>query len=173
MRDEVEEFLRRAAQRRAQVEAQARGAGQGKSPPKPPPNRRLAQQAEPLIILQPVEAQVVDAGRGQSVDRIAAEVNQLSREATAIGAHSARLGSEVDRADDALDNHLNSVFNHKVGSLQSTPIVNATGAAASPSLQQVATATQTNILRMLRTPGGMRDAIIISEVLRRPVERWD
>lgn len=177
MRDEVEEFLRRAAQRRAQVEAQARGAAQGKRPAKPPPAappaRRLAQQGEPLVVLQPVDAQVVDAQLVNSVDRIAAEVNQLARGAASVSAHSARLGAEVDRADDNLDAHLQSVFDHKLGSLQATPIGNATGPAASPSAQRIATATQTNILRMLRTPGGMRDAIIISEVLKRPEERWE
>ena len=175
MRDEVEEFLRRAAQRRAQVEAQARAAQGQAAAPRPSaqaPKRRLVQQADPLIVLQPVDAQVVEAELAESGDRLGAGVAQHMRGMSSASEHSVKFASQVDLADDDMDAHLRQVFDHKLGSLKSTPITNATGAAASPSLQLVATATQTNLLRMLRTPTGMRDAIIISEVLRRPEERW-
>ena len=168
MKDEVEEFLRRVAQMRAQAEAQAKGQQRPAQPrPQPKPARpapppRLVPQPMPTPQALPVE--IVDAELADTADRFGQRVRSDLRESETISEHTRHLGEDVDAADSKMQAHLQQVFDHKLGQLKSTggatALVTGERTAAELSLDQVR--------RMLASPQSVRDAIIMSEVLRRP-----
>jgi len=172
MRDEVEEFLRRAAQRRAQAEAKRREQVQPQQPP--PPQQRLApiqraplreQQRELEPVVEIIEAEEADAG-----SRLTSSDSQHLRGTTEIARHAANLGAEVDLADDKLEARLHKTFDHKLGQLKDT----TTGAPEKVALQtSEAMAASMNLTRLLSNAQSIRNGIILSEVLTRPEQRWE
>ena len=175
MRDEVEEFLRRVAQMRQAAEAQAKAQQQRPVPAKPaappppkrpPPPQRLVparQDPVPLPEAEVVEAEISDRSEGFS-----RRVAQDLRGAEQISEHTRHLGEEVDLADDKLAAHLHEVFDHQLGRLKTT----ASEPAAIPQPSPTSDITASDLSQMLRSPTLIRNAIIMSEVLRRPEDRW-
>jgi len=187
MKDEVEEFLRRVAQLRAQAEAQARAQQQQQQrppiqqqqqrspfqPQQPPPPRtvppaRLAPAREDVVYLEPVEVEVVDAELAELGDDVGRHVAQHLRGDQEIAEHTRQLGAEVDQADDKLESRLHSVFDHQLGQLKKT----ATDTAATAHVRGLPDVSLGEIRGLLRSPGSIRDAIVMAEILHRPVERW-
>jgi len=173
MKDEVEDFLRRVAQMRAQAEAQARQRSrqappQSQHPPRPPrqqPPQRLVPQAPDPAYAPPVPVEViVDAELADNADRVARQVAADLRGTDQIAEHTRHLGEEVDAADTKMQAHLHQVFDHQLGRLKAsggeTALVKADRSSAELSLDE--------IMRLLRSPGSIRDAIVMSEILRRP-----
>ncbi len=73
---------------------------------------------------------------------------------------AAHLGDEIAQSDDRLEAHLHEKFDHRLGKLQARP-------EAAPAV--VATPTPAEALfAMLSTPGGMQQAVVLNEILRRP-----
>jgi hypothetical protein len=170
-RDEVEEFLRRAAARRAKAEAQRR-AQQGKAPAPPAPQQRptparLVQSLGPddVVILNPVDAEIVEA-------EVVGEPRRLSTPPE--GLRSARVlpSSEIDQADEQMEAHLHQVFDHQLGHLRKDNI--ATGPpppVAEPGDTRISEAAA-SIRNMLKSPGNLRNAIILNEILTPPRHLW-
>ena len=177
-RDEVEEFLRRAAARRAAAQqqqqrppAQPAGWSPPPSPPPPPqPPRRPASLSE-VVMLQPVEADVVDAELAEQPDRLGRGVAQHMHGTQEIAEHTRHLGEEVDQADDKLEARLHQVFDHKLGDLKKSTLE---AAAVSPSqaARDGALPGAASIANLLVDPQNVRNAIILAEILRRPDESW-
>ncbi len=171
--DEITEFLRRAA------------GGRQAEPPKQParPQPVVAQIApEPLTRSpskpprRPLGSQIQESV-GEHVD-----TSRFSRRA-------AELGDEVAHADDQLQARLDEKFDHDLGSLASVPGESAT--AATGDIFESATAATGDIFASAKTPTGklpqtaaagvaamladaqsIRQAIILSEILQRPTDRW-
>lgn len=177
-RDEVEEFLRRAAARRAAAQQQqqrpatAPPAWAQPVPQAPPPQlqRRPLAMAE-VVMLEPIDAQVVEAELAESEDRVGRSVAQHMRGTQQIGEHVRHLGAEVDQADDKLEAHLHQVFDHNLGQLRKSTME---AAAASPSqaARDAGLPGAASIAQMLANPQNLRNAIIMSEIIRRPEENW-
>lgn len=172
MRDEVEEFLRRAAARRAQAEAKRREQQQQPAqqprPQQPIQRQPLVQrppavQTEPLVEI--IEAEVADTG-----SRFTSSVSQHMRGSTEIGRHASNLGAEVDQADDRLEARLHKTFDHQIGQLKDT-----TTAAPVKEVMQSSDAllASMNLTRLLSNAQTIRNAIVLSEVLNRPEHRWE
>ncbi len=71
-------------------------------------------------------------------------------------------GKPVDQADERAEKRLHDTFDHEVGSLSHEDVV---------TVEETTPAEE--IAEMLKTPKGMRDAIILSEILNRPdTDRW-
>jgi hypothetical protein len=182
MKDEVEDFLRRVAQMRAQAEAQARAQQQRLVPPSSPaqppqvagpqppaarmnPPARLVPARTPpqeVVYLEPVE--VVDAELADLSDSVGQHVAQHLRGPQQISEHARHLGAEVDQADDKLKSHLHQTFDHQLGKLKTT----ASSTAATPHASVAPDVTMTGLLKMLRSSEGIRDAVVMAEILRRP-----
>lgn len=172
MRDEVEEFLRRAAARRAAAEAKRREQQQtaAQAPRQAPVERRpLVERPAPVVQAEPlveiVEAEVADTG-----SRFNTSVSQHLRGTTEIARHAASLGAEVDQADDKLEARLHRTFDHQLGALKDT-----TTAAPVREAQQTPEAllASMNLSKLLSNAQSIRNAIILSEVLNRPEQRWE
>lgn len=167
MADDLEAFLRQAAQRRAQKAAGAQqpAAPARPAPAAPPRTPASPQPRRPAVrpVAQPaparrdvVEAEVVPV---ESVPRFKTRVDT-----TDIAQHVKQLGEEVGLADEHMEAHLAQAFDHQVGSQ-----VGSQGAAARPAAATFDSALDVDaVLDMLTKPSSVRNAIVLSEILRRP-----
>lgn len=190
MADEIEEFLRRAAMRRAAAQHQAAQQPQGfQLPANPPPPAPLRSALQPTYVdVEPVEVEVVydepEVGSG-----VASQVTR-DLDSRQFGESARHLGEEVGLADDKMDARLHRKFDHQVGHLRSTTaatptvtagqsfdearhgVAGAAPAGAGDAAAQAAGVSAAEIALLLRTPRNIRHAIIMNEILTRPEERW-
>ena len=170
MKPAVEASLRRAAARRAQAEAKRRAEQQQaqQQAARPLPQRPAPIARAPL---QPVEdvVEIIDAEEADTTSRFSSTVSQHMRGTTEIARHAASLGAEVDQADDKLEARLQRTFDHKLGQLKDT-----TTAATPQQIKQAAdtAVTPLQIKGLLANPQSIRNAIVLSEILNRPEDRW-
>lgn len=156
--DEVSEFLRRAAQQRSSV-------GHTRTPPaSQPPKPPIVQRRSPAPTQKEIAA-AAEAERAAARPRTLTPTisDPLGQRALAERTVDAK---EVVQAEAAMQSHLSQVFGHKVGTLAGNQV-----ATAAPS-GQTSSEPAAEVVEMLRDPQSIRDAIIVSEVLRRPTERW-
>jgi hypothetical protein len=134
----------------------SRAAGVPKAPPKPP--------REPPMELEPASHRDFDA--------VAASVEKhlTNRGFTERAEH---LADEIARADEQREQHLQQAFGHRVGTLAAGSAVGAAPATdVQPEVKTEAPSTAAGLAALLASPQGMRQAIILSEILARPEERW-
>jgi hypothetical protein len=95
----------------------------------------------------------------KSDERAAARANTIAQQASS-------LGKRIIADDQQFDQQLKAKFDHTVGTL-------ASETAAEVALVPVAPATPAaQIAAMLSNPDGVRQAIVLNEVLTRPTDRW-
>ncbi|HZZ81423.1 MAG TPA: hypothetical protein VFE62_23175 [Gemmataceae bacterium] len=151
--DEVSEFLRRAAQQRGTA-----GHTRTPPPPQPPPVQRRP------AVAPPQEAAAAEAARPARPRTLSPTFSDpLGQRALAERKVEAK---EVVQAEAAMQSHLSQVFSHQVGTLAADKQATASAASEPPP------APTDEVVEMLRDPHSIRDAIIVSEILRRPTERW-
>lgn len=160
MAGDIEEFLRRAAQRRAQQQSPA-------SKPKPQRTHQTA-RVEPEVI-EAVEVVELADFAGESVAEHVADHMQ----GNVFGERISHLGENVDQADDKMEQHLHSVFEHDLGQLGARTATAADSILDDDSPgQQLVPVEPTDYLALLQDPDSIRQAIILSEILARPTDRW-
>ncbi|MEE8451743.1 MAG: hypothetical protein V3R99_07500 [Thermoguttaceae bacterium] len=148
--DEIGDFLRKAAK---QGRGQQGQAGPQARQPRPKPVRAEAVRAAP------VEAQAVgEVPTGSGVERHVRE--HLEKEK--LTRRSSRLGSEVSQADEKIDQRLHEVFDHDVSEL----------AKRSKKTAELPSTAAAGLTALFSNAESIRQAIIINEVLTRPVDRW-
>jgi hypothetical protein len=169
MKDEVEEFLRRAAARRAQAEAKRRAEQRQTErglPPRPAPLTR-----QPVRSIEPVEdvIEIIDAEDAETPSRYASNMGQRWGSTSEIARHAENLGADVDQADDRLEARLHRTFDHKIGQLKDT-----TTSVAPAAIRQTIDPSSTlgQIVRLLSNPQSIPTAIVLGEILNRPEDRW-
>jgi hypothetical protein len=164
--DEIGEFLRRAAERRAGAPQPPQAAQPQATQPQPLPPRE-----------KPVLAEAVaDVPIGTRVN----EQVKSYLDTQSFGRREDALGKEVAQADQQIDQHLHQVFDHNLSRLET-----ATGETAAPptaaeppeladaaSLEVPATFA-TGLLALVTNPDSLQQAVILSEILHRPTERWE
>jgi hypothetical protein len=169
---DIEEFLKMAAKRRQQQKKQ--GGQPSPSAARSQPARRPAAShppARPENVRPATDDEIVIIGGTESphdpYQQSVAEHVRSHIDTSNLARHATQLGEEVALADDKMDARLHSKFDHAVGrlsldasrSVQSTTTT-TTARAVSPLAQE--------LLEMLSNPASIRQAILISEVLRRP-----
>jgi hypothetical protein len=191
LRDQVEEFLRRAGR-------QKQPANQPPQEPRPP-RRPAANEIELLIDEEPLEAerrtlaepfrpvgqpaappapqpagasQRPAAARGveeRPLSSVAEHVAEhVGASARALGQQSSQLGRRIILDDEEFDVQLKAKFDHAVGTLAASRAADAVPVAAAATSD----APAAQIADMLTRPEGVRQAIILNEILRRPIDRW-
>lgn len=163
MRDEVEEFLRRAAARRAQAEARRREQQQQ---PAQPQQQRPAPISRPPLRSPEPEVEIIEAEEADLSSRFTSSVAQHLHGTTEIARHAAGLGAEVDLADDKLEARLHKTFDHKLGQLKNTSTGSTPPQANTDALPPL------SLARLLNDSQSIRNAIVLSEILNRPEDRW-
>jgi hypothetical protein len=158
--DEVGEFLRRAAAQRAGKENRpSPPAIQPLRPPKP--GRKPLAESKPEQIPagpEPARAMARPGSLAASGDEVFGG-RQLSQRAAEP--------KQVEPAPDTFQSHLDQTFGHQVGTFAGSARSESTAAAA-----PAAAAVANDVVALLRDPQSIRDAIVVSEILRRPEERW-
>ncbi len=178
-RDEIEAFLKKAAEKRGQPPAQpprreaARPQPVGKQPPRQiRPKSAWTKPAQPQLARplseRPVMAEVVSPPKEK--DPWAGDVSQHVKQhinVAEITEHTAHLGERVEEADEQFESHLHAAFDHKIGQLDDSVTSEAVG--VTPGLTRDAPHPQAQaIVNMLRNSTGVRQAILIGEILKRP-----
>jgi hypothetical protein len=130
-------------------------------PQSPARRRPVPQEIEVLDeeTAEVIEADVIDAQPLR--EDVAAHVAHRM-DTSDLGEHAARLGASVEQADEKLESHLHDKFDHDVGGL----------AARTAEAQAAAGISSSEIAKMLRNPVSIRQAVILSEILARPADRW-
>ncbi len=167
LNEEIEQFLKRAGQRRgerSQRDLAPQRPASRKAPPRKPPSppRRV-------LCEEPVDVIPLDEPLRESV---AASVEKHMQSAT-FTQRAEHLADEVVLGDLQMEEHLQTAFRHRVGTLagdspeSSGPVTDVQTAVVTDLPSPAAALTQ-----ILRTPQGVREAVILSEVLARPEHRW-
>jgi hypothetical protein len=160
LQDEIETFLRRAIGQEPEVVAEVVRPNE--------PESRVPRLVGPP---QPEE----DELRESVAEHVARRMQQSD-----IEAREASMGAAIGESDERMESHLGRVFDHSLGQLgtrsESTAVESISqGTDASVweitrPAEHLVTARQ--IAEKLRSPNEIASAIVLSEVLRRPTERW-
>ncbi len=164
MADDLDAFLRQAAQRRAarKKTASPRPAQRKPQPSRSPqlPSQRAAGRTGSA---RPVEAQVVEAAVvSEPVSRLVSHVDTSEFEDRAE-----QLGEEVELADEHVEERLHDTFDHQIGSLEV-----GGGLGAPEALDAVEASLGQQISAMLTDPESLRKAIVLADILAPPEQRW-
>jgi hypothetical protein len=179
VQQELENFLRRAAQQRAGQEPRA---------PQPPAAPQAATPTRTLVaprteaFSQPlrrpeaaelVDVEIIEDGEGPRGPSVGEHVKQRF-ETRPFGDRTPQLTS-VDSADEQMEQHLHQTFDRQLGRLgaaseSASAGISSTDQAATASKQAVSASVA--IAALLRDPRSARNAIILQEVLARPESRW-
>ena len=162
LRSEVEEFLRRASQGNA-----APAAPPTKKPPLDPfdePPRRQRRQTPPAPAPKPRQAEVqIDSPRKSPARRESLRHLPESQ----LAEHAAHLGETIGEAEDREEARRHEKFDNRLGTLMNRP-----GGAESAPVEPKPANAASRIKKALASPSGAREAVILSEILRSPVERF-
>ena len=184
VRAEVEEFLRRVrqqgqaeerpaqpakGQRRPRIEvlvdeAAEEAATSARRPVAPTPSAR-----KPLVPQRRPSAPASTEAPEELVEVTAVAV-PLRRRHLAEGAlteHARQLGEEIGQTDERLEAHLHQKFDHSLGKLSAREATPAEQVAVA-----LATTPASEVAALLATPQGMQQAVVLSEILQRPTDRW-
>lgn len=173
---EIEEFLKRAAQQReggkpAEVQVMRpepiatdrgpRSAGQqAKGPPRQKP-------LEPAAVDRAVE---VLPSRGDIAESVKQHLG-----GDRLGRHAEQLGDEIRDGDEEVQQRLHKTFDHQVGHLGAQPSKTPTRYSttrAAPLAASTGGKATAELIELLLDPQGIRTAILVSEILKRPEHRW-
>jgi hypothetical protein len=172
MAGDIEDFLRRAAKRRA---AQSPPASRA---PQPPPARLAPQAPQAIEYLgddDVVDAYVVEQPGILSGHDVADHVSQHIN-TSAVGERLSHMGEEIDRADDRMEAHMHGYFEHKLGDLGAVTSRASDSTLDDDNVGQSDSDTEKltpfNIRDLLGSPQSIRDAIILTEILGRPEDSW-
>lgn len=186
---------------RAQVEEFLRRAGQQPKPPAPPRPARPTAQDEIVVLLDESQAapprktlseKIREAKRanvgphvpsappketrpqqtrrgGKQRKSVADHVAESSGAATqAFQKEVADLGSRVKQADEQFDVQLHQKFDHDLGRLGDK----SAAATSQPTAPVETKSPAAQIAAMLASPDGVRQAVVLNEILNRPTDRW-
>lgn len=163
LQGEIESFLRRVADATQEKE---------KTPPaKRPQQRKAASPSAPKA--KPIKAEKV------APRTTGGEVTEHVRkhlDSSKFQRRSQQMGGDVAQADEKFEQRMHGAFDHKLGSLDATP----TGPQVEPNQpatagvggQAQAAPLPLEVAAIFATPESIRQAIIINEILQRPVHRW-
>jgi hypothetical protein len=144
LRSEVEDFLRQV---------------QGEQPKQQPQQRPVVVSPRTIVakVEQPVQTVIeLEPERVSLREHLA-----RSMSTTDVTENAATLGSEMGQTDERFQAQLQGRFQHQIGSLEPRQEQRT----ESPRRRSIAA---TEIANLLRSPQGMRQVIVASEILRRP-----
>ena len=183
MADNLQDFLRKAAERRAQQEGQSAPAGPPQTPPsQAAPLRPPQQPVQPLQPTQPQPDIYVYESEAVDGEDVSQHVEQ-HLDTSDFQRRVSRLGSGLIERDQ--DDRLHDVFDHSVGQLSKDSVTDdayerkdgdrdymvddvdyfdeSSTRAKRPSL----------LTELFSSPKSIRQAFIFSEIIKPPTDRWD
>jgi len=87
-----------------------------------------------------------------------------------------RFADNIEHSDERMESHLQEVFEHRLGELRpsagSQPPAFVHEESEDHGIRKAATGTAADIVKLLRSPTSIASAVVLSEILNRPVDRW-
>lgn len=163
---EIEDFLKRAAQKRQDKSRRKK--------PEPVVEKKVVVPPKPVTMLSDTSDQDFEVRTGQSVaDHVREHLDnrQFSQRAEHLGDQG------INKGDLEREAHRKQVFDHQLGRLadtsnqQSEKILTAQ-AATRQATTDAAAAAAIPIASMLANPESLKQAVILNEILSRPEHRW-
>jgi hypothetical protein len=176
--DEIKEFLERATAPPTDEKADVDVS----EPERGPPLRSTGQPAErPLRVPMatearaPMDVEVVEPGvegglpkRGGGADSATQRLGGHR-----LADHAERLGEDVRAADEGVRQRLQRTFDHAVGQIARAEVGSPGPRSKEPSDEtSQGGAPQSPLARLFQNRDGVRQAIILHEILERPEHRW-
>lgn len=169
---EIEAFLKRAADQRGGKPAREievlkpQPAGRDK----PAPRKAVAAQAIPRRAVKMPSDTKLEQPRADLRERhFIGDLVERHLPSQRFSDHTSHLGELAGTADTRMDVRIHGKFDHRLGSLAGSSDRDVTDAAIDiATSQQPADA----IRRLLQTDAGVRQAVILSEILTPPAHRW-
>ncbi len=163
LRDQVEEFRRRSAEQRT---------GQKVAPPatlaRPAEESQPRKRRRPLAERPAVAAAATPpSAEPRKLGQLAETLAQRAEEQAATA--DVRLTS-IERGDAERERHRHQTFDHQLGRLKDGAIPAETEEADAPAVKPATAAAA--LVQMLRDPAGVRQAVLLGEILNRPESRW-
>jgi hypothetical protein len=186
LRSQVEEFLRRAGQKSQASQQQAQPQRPASEievlvddGSRPPQRRTLVETTRPNDMRRslagssttpnsdkrPARRSVTPKRRVTLAERAA--VREEKRVGN-LAEQQPHLGQRIIDDDKQFDEQLKAKFDHKVGTLGGSAIASESQSSA----PQRETPAAAQIAAMLANPEGVRQAVILNEILTRPSDRW-
>jgi len=169
VRAELDDFLRDAARRRGAGQAQQLGPRPA-APARQSPVAAQRQPVQEVVDVEPVEAAPEDAGVADHVRR------HLGTHE--FGALPSDVGKRLSQTEKVLEEHLHSVFDHRLTALgdvlgESAQVTQPEeGLVPEDRITPVPATAAAGLAAMFADPGNLRRAIVINEILQRPEHRW-
>ncbi len=168
MARDIEEFLRRAAERRKKQLKQKQGGEVGQTAP--PPRQPLAQppRAEPKprrLVIAENQVEVVRPKQRDLRDESVTQHVARHLDSSSITENASHLAENLEQTDERLEARLHTKFDHDLGSLKDRQPLEQVAAVVTA---QATSPMANDLIEMLKSPKTMRQAIIIAEVLKRP-----
>ncbi|MFG0263257.1 MAG: hypothetical protein ACF788_12770 [Novipirellula sp. JB048] len=162
MAGDLEDFLRRAAQRR-----QANAAGQSAATPPPAASRPAASRADapaPRRKPQYSDSRTERVTSDHAEEILVAEVVQETQEKPSPWQERQRKIEQAKRA----------AVQAEADAAAALKKVKASNRAKSPPASEAETSDDlaADLLRLLQSPAGIRQAVLLREILDRPIDRW-
>jgi hypothetical protein len=160
---EIEQFLKRANERRLEKARRAdpvRTPIAAPKPAAPPPPREKPVDVVPL--------------EHRDFDSVAASVEQHLG-GRGFNERAAHMVDDIVEADEERARHLKQVFEHRLGNLDSGAAIARQAPAdveAAPLTREDPAATAKALAGILANQQNIRQAIVLKEILERPVDRW-
>jgi hypothetical protein len=92
---------------------------------------------------------------------------QVTSRAENLAAQASKLGQRIAAEDQQFDTQIKAKFDHSVGTLG-----DGESSATAEQTPPTADSPAAQLASMLANPGGIRQAVLVNEILRRPSDRW-
>ncbi|HBV66385.1 MAG TPA: hypothetical protein DEF45_25565 [Rhodopirellula sp.] len=175
MSGDLEDFLKRAAERRQAKAAQQKQSAPQKRVPPQYSDRRTERAPRPLHDAEVVEAEVVEAQvvSASSADKVV--VAQAMTENQRSSKQAIRpVRQKVAKSNAAVPSRLarEAKASSKVFSADNSNSMPYAEPTATNGSQQSTGLSAEDLIAMLKRPGGVQQAILLREILDRPEHRW-
>lgn len=170
MSGDLEDFLKRAAERRQAKAAQQKQTAPQKRVPPQYSDRRTERIPRPVPEAEIIEAQVVSESTAENVvvARAAAGNQDRSKQAARSRVRKGTRSGAPVPSQLAQDKKAEAAVASK-GNSTSTPYVEST---ATTGVQKSVGFSAEDLVAMLKRPGGVQQALLLREILDRPEHRW-
>ena len=170
MAKDIEDFLRRAAERRRQQQQPKPAPPPPPPPPTPPPRQRRPEPVEPIIlddveIVDEYPTRQVGGLRQQSVQEHVREYLDTSD----IASHAENLGQRISNVSRQVDQRIHQHLDHDISKIDDRPTVTDDPPPAIFGAKSSELAKE--LRQMLANPKAVGKAIFLAEILKRP--DWD
>ncbi len=151
MLNELEKLLREVAQQ----------GGRRQPPQRKQPEMEIMDEGVEIIEAEPLREDVMDhVAESMDTSDVTARAAQLSR-------HASQLGAQVGQADEKLEGRLHDKFDHDLGKIHDESVTRA-----GQGEQEGVAMSAKDIVGMLSNPKSISQAVVLNEILQRPMDRW-